>query len=70
MSELGEVLALLPSVYILATERSEGEIVFALDPLKIRAIKGLAVIETGNLVWTSLGADRDDAIKALFSRCR
>jgi hypothetical protein len=68
LRDLGEALPLLPSLYVVVTKHPEGEIILALDPLKIRSIKGLAVIQTSNMVWTSLGSERDGAIRALLKK--
>src|ERR1039458_2287622 len=68
LADFGETLTVFPSLYLVATQRSGAEIILAFDPLKVRSVKALFVIQTGHMLWASLGSDRDAAIQSLLER--
>jgi hypothetical protein len=70
IQELGESLALLPGLYAVASEKSDSEIMFALDPLIGGPGNGIFIIETTHVLWRSLiPVERDAALKRILAGC-
>ena len=68
MSEIGECINLVPGLYLLVTEKSKSEILFALDPLRIRSLKRYFVIESTNVIWNVFDDERQARIQAIINR--
>jgi hypothetical protein len=66
LAQLGTVFELTSSAFLVAINGTQGEIIFALDPLKEPTVKRLFVLRAQGIIGPSLGNVLDSEIRRVL----